>query len=63
MIDPHLLYLQKSDLLVHQAIALVDREQAAMVLFDAAVKALTLDMDGKAAIDVARQWAGALRVS
>ncbi|MFP5433908.1 MAG: hypothetical protein ACLGIM_12455 [Alphaproteobacteria bacterium] len=63
MIDPQALYLQKSDLLVHQAIALVDREQAAMILFDAAVKALTLDMDGNAAIDVARQWAGALRVS
>lgn len=61
-VDPEVQYLQHADLLVHQAIGLAGREAAAVLLFDAAVKALQLDMDGQAAITVAKHWAGALKV-
>lgn len=61
-VDPQAQYLQQADLLVHQAIGVAGREAAAILLFDAAVKALQLDMDSQAAISVAKHWAGALKV-
>ncbi len=62
VVDPQVQYLQQADLLMHQAIGLAGREAAAVLLFDAAVKALQLDMDSQAAISVAKQWAGALKI-
>lgn len=63
MFDPNLQYLAKADLLVHQAISLTDdRDEAAALLFDAAMKALSLDMPAELAINVVQHWAGALKV-